>query len=404
MQYRKDLRSNNELSILGFGCMRLPINTKAGADLGKAEQLICDAIERGINYFDTAYIYGNSEKILGAALQKSGKREEIFIATKLPHNICRSEADFDRYFNEQLKRLQTDYIDYYLLHNVSTLEAFERLLSIGLAEWVAKQKAAGKIGQIGFSFHGAQNEFLELLDAYEWDFCQIQYNYMDENFQAGKAGLQKAHAQGLSVIIMEPLLGGKLAAGLPRKAEQLLKQADSAKTPVAWALQWLWNQPEVTVVLSGMGASRQLDENVELANNAKVGMLSPAELTTIASVIDVFKSAYKVDCTGCNYCMPCPQGINIPGCFAAYNARFVTGYISAITLFLTSINTSSKGMKAGPAGCVECGACEKQCPQHIPIMTELKAVKKTLQPFFLDAGFRLYKKISGQGPKEPEAD
>jgi len=396
MQYRKDGRSQNSLSILGLGCMRLPRNTKGQDDLGKAEKLIVEAIDKGVNYFDTAYLYGKSEEILGSALEKSGKRSQVYVATKLPHILCKAQADFDRYFNEQLGRLKTDYIDYYLIHNLSSMDSFERLRSWGLEEWLAGKKAEGKIKQVGFSFHGTQQCFLEMLNSYDWDFCQIQYNYMDENYQAGRKGLQRAHELGLPVVIMEPLFGGKLATGLPKQAEKLLKEAGGTRTPAAWALNWLWDQPEVTVVLSGMGTSEQLQENVKTAAEASVGMLSAGEQATITSVIDVFRSSYKVDCSGCNYCMPCPQGINIPGCFAAYNTRYVTGYISGITLYVTSAITSSPGKKAGPDSCVECGACEKLCPQHIPIINELKQAKRVLQPFYINAALWVFMKMRGE--------
>ncbi|MCL2806753.1 MAG: aldo/keto reductase [Coriobacteriia bacterium] len=399
MQYRIDPKSNNKLSVLGLGCMRLPRNSQGQDGWGKAERIINDAIEKGINYFDTAYLYGKSEEVLGQALEKSGKREQVFIATKLPHNKCISAEDFDHYFNQQLARLKTNYIDYYLIHNLSSPASFDRLLSIGIGSWINAQKAAGKIRQIGFSFHGTQPEFPELLEAFDWDFCQIQYNYMDENYQAGRVGLIKAHEKGMAVIIMEPLFGGKLATGLPKQAQRLFKEADSSRSPAAWALEWLWDQPEVTVVLSGMNTHEQLEENSKTAFKTSKGMLSEEDHATIAAAVDVFRSAYKVNCSGCNYCMPCPQGINIPSCFAAYNARYVTGYISAMTLFVTSAVTSAPGKKNVPSACVECGACEKLCPQNIPIIAELKAAKRVLEPFFLDAALWFYWKLAGEASR-----
>ncbi|MDR2036044.1 MAG: aldo/keto reductase [Coriobacteriales bacterium] len=404
MQYRKDQKSGNNLSVLGLGCMRLPRNSKGSDDMGKAERLICDAIEMGVNYFDTAYLYGKSEEILGAALTKSGQRENIFLATKLPHQKCKTYEDFDRFFNEQLAHLQTDYFDYYLIHNLSSMDSFDRLLDLGIESWIAKQKTAGRIRQIGFSFHGSQHMFMELLDRFDWDFCQIQYNYMDENYQAGRKGLQRAYEKGLAVIVMEPLFGGKLATGLPKQAIKLFNEADSSRTPVAWALEWLWDQPEVTVVISGMSTKEQLDENVETAGKASVGMLTEQDKATIAEVVEVFHSAYKVDCSGCNYCMPCPQGINIPSCFAAYNARYVTGYVSGITLYVTSLVTSQPGKQIGPGSCIECGACEKLCPQHIPITEELKAVKKKMEPFFLGAALKIYWMMNGGRSRSPEPE
>jgi len=402
MQYREDQKSGNNLSVLGLGCMRLPRNSKGQDDLGKAERLICDAVEKGINYFDTAYLYGNSESVLGAALEKCGKREQVHIATKMPHIKCTKPEDFDRFFNEQLERLRTSYIDYYLIHNLSNKDSFERLLKMGLEQWLVSQKEAGRIHQVGFSFHGSQLFFMDLLDSFDWDFCQIQYNYMDENYQAGRKGLKRAHEKGLPVIVMEPLLGGKLATGLPKKAKKLFDEADTNRSPAAWGLEWLWDQPEVTVVLSGMGNAQQLEENAKTAEGARVGMLSQEDKATIARVIDVFRSAYKIDCTGCNYCMPCPEGINIPSFFAAYNARYVAGYVAGISLYATSTVTNAPGKKTGPDSCVECGACEKLCPQHIPIPTELKAVRKVLQPFWLDAALWMYWRMKGEIPRTVE--
>jgi len=389
MQYRKDLKSENKLSILGFGCMRFPRGISMKPDLEKAEKLICAAVEQGVNYFDTAYSYGGSEVALGEALHKNNLRDKVFIATKLPYQTCKSSEDFDRIFKEHLERLKTDHIDYYLIHNLSTQDAWERLLPLGIEQWIVDKKAEGAIGQIGFSFHGSQQDFIDLLDVYDWDFCQIQYNYMDENYQAGRAGMLKAYERNLTVIVMEPLLGGKLATGLPNAATQLLTKADNSRSAAAWALQWLWNQPEVTVVLSGMNSLEQLEDNVKTAADAEVGMLSKEESATLAKVVDVFRSAYKVDCTACNYCMPCPQKIDIPSCFAAYNARYVTGLVAGISMYATIL----VGKNIGASACVKCGACEKLCPQHIPIMQEMEAVKKTLEPLWIRLALKAYFKF-----------
>ena len=382
MQYRTDLRSGNELSVLGFGCMRFP------RDINKTEKLIVSAIEAGVNYFDTAYVYGGSETTLGGILQKNNLRGKIYLATKLPFQKCKKYDDFDKLFLEQLERLKTTFIDYYLIHNLSDIGAWESLCEMGIEKWIAEKKAGGQIRQIGFSFHGSRDSFVKLLDMYDWDFCQIQYNYMDENYQAGKAGLQKAHEKGLPVIIMEPLLGGKLATGLPAKAAKLFAETGDSGTAASWALRWLWNQPEVTVVLSGMNGADQLEDNLKTAGSAKAGMLPEKEMAVFTPVIKAIREAYKVPCTGCNYCMPCPQGVNIPDCFSAYNASFAMGFISGITLYITSTGVNNPDKDRSGKKCVKCGACEQKCPQKIEIAKSLTTVTKRMEPFWF--GFLLW--------------
>ena len=387
MQYFEDPKSGNRLSVLGFGCMRFPL------DKSKAEQLVVKAVEAGVNYFDTAYVYGNNEVTLGGILSKNGLRGKIHLATKLPHSKCRSYSDFDKFFNEQLQRLKTDFIDYYLIHNLSDPAAWRRLCDLGIEKWITEKKSSGQVRQIGFSFHGSQNGFMELIDVYGWEFCQIQYNYMDENYQAGRAGLRRAHEKGIPVIIMEPLLGGKLATGLPPKAARLFKDADASRSAAAWALQWLWNQPEVSVVLSGMNSAAQLDDNLKTAAGARHGMLTQDESAVFAPVVATLREGYKAPCTGCNYCMPCPQGINIPGCFAAYNTSYAMGFIPGITLYLTSTAANRPEGQSRPKNCVNCGACVKNCPQHIDIPGELKAVSKRMEPFYVKAAMWVMQKF-----------
>lgn len=393
MQYRVDPKSGNKLSSLGFGCMRFPRGISI--DFAKSEKLVLDAIERGVNYFDTAYIYPGSEDTLGEILHKNHVREKIFLATKLPHGRCKTYEEFDRLFNEQLRRLKTDYIDYYLIHNVPDMAAWNAVSAVGLEKWLAEKKASGQIRSVGFSFHGTQASFLELLDVYPWEFCQIQYNYMNENYQAGRLGLEKAHEKGLPVIIMEPLLGGRLANGVPKKAVKLFGEANPSITPAAWAMKWLWNQPEVTVVLSGMNAPEQLDDNISTAEHTAVGSLTDSELAVFNKVKAVFEESYKVPCTGCNYCMPCPKNVNIPGCFAAYNASYANGFVTGMTQYITSTNAlhSSGGMRV--ANCVKCGICEKKCPQHIKIPSELGNVKKRLEPIGFSTGLKIVGQITG---------
>jgi predicted aldo/keto reductase-like oxidoreductase len=394
MQYRNDPKSGNALSVLGFGCMRFP-RGPGGVDTKKTEQLILSAIAGGVNYFDTAYIYGNSEIVLGEILQKNNVRDKIFLATKLPFGRCKSREDFEKLFCSQLERLKTDYIDYYLIHNISDAALWHGLCEQGIEDWIAEKKASGQIRNFGFSFHGAQNGFLSLLDAYDWDFCQIQYNYMDENYQAGRVGLRKAHEKGLPVIIMEPLLGGKLATGLPTKALKRFKEANADLSPASWAFRWLWNQPEVTVVLSGMNSAEQLDDNLKTAESVKAGMLSDEESAAFGPVIEAFREAYKIPCTGCNYCMPCPHGVNIPGCFAAYNTRHAVGIVAGYQQYITSTGVNRPEKNYSSKRCVKCGACEKKCPQHIEIIKSLELVAKRMEPFWFRVVIRLVRKFAG---------
>jgi predicted aldo/keto reductase-like oxidoreductase len=357
--------------------MRLPGNF-GRIDIAKSEQLILKAIEGGVNYFDTAYLYPGSEEALGRILESNGLRDKVHIATKLPQSIGIKTEDFDKFFYILKKRLRTDYIDYYLMHNITSYKQWQALVEQGIEDWIAKKKANGEIRQIGFSFHGQRDEFPEIIDAYDWDFVQIQYNYINTNYQAGAKGLKKAAEKGLSVIIMEPLLGGKLATGLPKEAAALFKKADPESTPVSWALRWLWNHSEVTVLLSGMNDPSQLEENLRLADASAPGMLSTEEIQTVEKVVKVFNESYKIPCTGCNYCMPCPKKINIPGFFSAYNASYAIGRSTGIMQYMTSSDALGKESHFA-SDCIECGKCEKHCPQGIKIRNELKAVKRRLQ-------------------------
>jgi predicted aldo/keto reductase-like oxidoreductase len=372
--------------------MRFPRRV-AGFDKDKSEALVLSAIESGVNYFDTAYVYGDSEVVLGEILRKNNVRSKVFLATKLPFQRCKSIEDIEKLFRSQLERLQTDYIDYYLIHNLPTVALWDGLCKLGIGEWIAEKKAQGQIRQIGFSFHGALDEFLALLDAYDWEFCQIQYNYMDENYQAGRVGLAKAHSLGLPVIVMEPLLGGKLATGLPREAARCFHEADPHRSAASWALRWLWDQPEVTLVLSGMSSAEQVTDNIAAAADAQPGMLSATEAAVFEPVIASFRATYKVDCTACNYCMPCPQGVNIPGRFAAYNASYTVGFVSALQMYLTTTGLNHAGKNKGGSGCVKCGACEKKCPQHIEIIKSLEDVTRRMEPFWFKPVLWLVAKV-----------
>lgn len=385
MQYRTDPRSGNRLSALGFGCMRFSKSLSAsfGLSVGKpfderkVEELLVNAIDRGINYFDTAYLYAGSEEILGSTLQKHGLRDKVYIATKFPLMFAKKAEDLDSYFETELERLQTDHVDYYLFHMLSDLDTWDKLCDWGVGEWIAAQKAAGQIRQIGFSFHGARDTFLKLLDVHDWDFCQIQLNYSDENFQAGVTGLEAAAAKGIPVMIMEPLLGGQLSAGLPDEAVKRFRDDDPRLSPSAWGLRWVWNHPEVTVVLSGMNEMAQLEENVRTVEDARPGILSERELAAYRDVKQMFNASYKVHCTGCHYCMPCPAGVNIPGCFSAYNTYHSISRSTATLQY--GMTTLLSGDPSYASLCRKCGKCETQCPQHLPIRRYLEDVQSTME-------------------------
>jgi predicted aldo/keto reductase-like oxidoreductase len=361
--------------------MRFP---KSAAE---TEGMIQRAVEAGVNYFDTAYIYPGSEEMLGRALAKHNLRDKVFIASKMPLILCRGTEDFDRFFDKELERLKTDHIDYYLMHMITDFFQWEKFCAWGIEKWIADKKAAGQIGQIGFSFHGSCDQFLRVLDAYGWEFCQIQYNYSDPNYQAGVTGLRRAAEKGMPVIIMEPLLGGKLVTGLSAEAKRLFADADTASIdgkagPAEWGLRWLWDQPEVTCVLSGMNAMAQMEENLQSAERARP--LSETERGVYDAVRLEFNRSYKVHCTGCNYCMPCPAGVNIPGCFAAYNTTYALGFAAGMQQFFTGTSPFGKH-PAGPSLCKDCGKCETHCPQHLPIRQHLKEVKRKLEPWWLRA-------------------
>lgn len=395
MQYRDDRRAGTSLSVLGMGCMRLP------ARLGVIDQqatnaLVARAVERGVNYFDTAYLYPGSEEALGEALRVvdangTALRDRVFVADKLPHGKVRSLDDAERLFSTSLQRLGTGRIDYYLMHNVVTCAQWERLVALGIEGWVAQKKASGAIGQVGFSFHGTFPEFKKLLDAYDWDFVQIQYNYVNERYQAGRDGLELAAGRGLPVVVMEPLLGGKLAGGLPAGARRIFEQVEPQASPASWGLRWLWDQPEVTVVLSGMNTAAQLDDNCAVAEKTAPGSLTDAERAAVEAVRDEFRRTFRVPCTGCNYCMPCPKGINIPASFAAYNESFSLGWFTGLKHYAMSGGAAGDLHLAGD--CVRCGACARKCPQGIAVPDELQAVCRRLQPPGLKTAAKLLGRV-----------
>ena len=375
MNYRKD-KYGNDLSILGFGCMRFQ-NRGGRIDLEEAEREILLAVKSGVNYFDTAYVYGGSEAALGEILERNGIRNQVKIATKLPHYLIKSKAGMERLFQEELKRLRTEYVDFYLMHMLTDVDTWEKLKKLGVEEWIAEKKASGQIKQIGFSYHGNTDMFCRLVDAYEWDFGQIQYNYLDEHAQAGRRGLQYAHSKGLPVIIMEPLRGGKLVGLLPRKAKEIFAQYPVKRTPAQWGLRWLWNQKEVTVVLSGMNSMEMVRENIDTANDVQIGEMGREEEQLYARVVEAINENVKVGCTGCGYCMPCPKGVDIPGIFATYN-RWNSESKSNASWEYIQCNAFRKTSTAA-GNCVGCGKCEQHCPQALPIRQHLKDAAKALE-------------------------
>ncbi|MBR6812823.1 MAG: aldo/keto reductase [Oscillospiraceae bacterium] len=377
MKYRTDKKSGKELSVLGFGCLRFP-KSLGTIDQKKTTELVANAVRQGVNYFDTAHTYPGSEAALGEALSTLGIRDKVYIATKLPGYNCRKSEDFDRIFSQQLERLKTDRIDYYLLHNMNSFAQYERLRELGIEQWFERKREEGSIEKIGFSFHGPYTEFEKLLNARDWDMCQIQYNYSDENYQAGRRGLELAQSRGISVVIMEPLLGGRLAAGLPKQAEAAFKRADSSLSCAAWGLRWLTDQPGVTVILSGMNDMAQLEDNIKTVDTYEEGNLSDEDKAVYDEVNACFKKSYKVHCTGCAYCMPCPRGVNIPGTFAAYNASYAMGMYMGLKQYVLSTGAHASADHLASL-CVGCGKCAKHCPQNIEIPKVLKAAKKRLE-------------------------
>ncbi len=375
MQYRND-KYQNPISIIGYGCMRFT-HSAGSIDLDKAEQELMAAYNAGVNYFDTAYIYPGSEAAIGKIFEKTGIRKNINIATKLPHYMIKTLDSAEKIFSEELKRLRTDYIDYYLMHMLTDVKSWERLKALGIEEWIANKKASGAIRQIGFSYHGNSDMFCQLIDAYDWDFCMIQYNYLDENAQAGRSGLKYAASKGIPVFIMEPLRGGRLVNNLPEKAKKLFSEHETKRTPAEWAFRWLWNQPEVTCVLSGMNSLEMVNENVKTASDAKAGEFTPSDEALLADVVSAIKETMKVGCTGCGYCMPCPKNVDIPGTFSAYNKRYSDGWFISLKEYIMC--TALRKDQTSASNCVGCGKCEKHCPQNIEIRKELEDAKKVLE-------------------------
>lgn len=388
MKYRED-KYNNKISQLGYGCMRF---TKKGnsIDLEKAEKELLRGIELGINYLDTAYIYPGSEDAVGKILEKNNLRDKVNIATKLPQYLVRTLDAVEKTFKEELSRLRTDYVDYYLMHMFTDISEWEKLKGLGIEKWIADHKADGSIKNIGFSYHGDTDMFLKILNAYDWDFCQIQYNYLDEHSQAGRRGLEAAQEKGIPVIIMEPLRGGKLV-NIPEEAKKVIKNKGREYTPAELGLRWLWDQPGVTCVLSGMNSIEMVEENARIASEAEAGHFDDTDREIVEEVKKIIKAKEKVGCTGCRYCMPCPKGVDIPGTFYYYNLMYIEGKNSARFNFAQT--TALREEPCFASQCVGCGKCEQHCPQHLPIREKLKEADRALRPWPIKAGIKLANKF-----------
>ncbi len=369
MQYRKFGDLNIEVSALGFGAMRLPINGDDSSDIDKekAVDMIRYAVDNGVNYIDTAWPYhqGESERLVAEVL-KDGYRNKVYLATKLPMWELEEKSDLDKYFNKQLEKLEVEKIDFYLLHGLNK-KRWETIENLDILNWAEEKKNQGKIKYLGFSFHDSYQVFEKILDSYDWDFCQIQYNYLDTEYQAGRKGLKRAYEKGIGVIIMEPLRGGWLAQEPPEEVQELFSSQNEERTPVEWALHWLWSQKEVSLVLSGMSTMQQVKENLKTADKSEIGYLSKSEFKMMEKASEKMRG--PVTCTRCEYCLPCPEEVNIPQNFHLYNRA---------KLFDKGEEMSEKyyemDKKARADNCIECGQCEDACPQNLDIIDLLKEV------------------------------
>ncbi len=402
MQYRRLKQCGPELSLLGFGCMRFP--TKSGVvDKQRAFELLDYALKRGVNYFDTAYIYhgGKSESIVGEFAKTYNVRDKMYIADKLPCYFVKKPEQIERFFITQLERLDTHYIDYYLMHTLFSYADWQKLKDFGIEDFVERKKQTGEIRNIGFSFHGRPEEFIKILEDYPWDFCQIQYNYLDEHYQAGLAGLKRAHELSIGVIIMEPLRGGALANKVPPPAAKIFASYPEKRSHAFWAMRFVMNRPEVSVVLSGMNELSQIDDNIAAAMATQPNSMSNYELTVISEVKRIFSRLLKIPCTACNYCMPCPFGVDIPGTFSEYNLKYLFGS-SLMTRFQYAARCvgALPGDASGANLCTKCGKCTSHCPQAIDIPHRLAMAHDELSNPLLTVAARAAKLFIKNKPKK----
>lgn len=403
MKYRAFGKNGDSASILGYGCMRYP-KKNGRVDVERTAKQIKMAIEGGVNYFDTAYAYPGSEAVLGEILS-DGLREKVMIATKILPYLAGSKAGLERIFRTQLERLKTNYIDCYLVHALTDFEGWEKAKAKGLIEFLEEKKKNGSIRHIGFSYHGDRDNFKKIIDDYDWDFCQIQYNYIDENNQAGREGLKYAYSRGISVVIMEPLRGGNLVGRMPEEIGSIWDRAPVKRTPADWALRWIWDQPEAAVVLSGLNEESHIEENLRIADGVEPNALTAQELQLYKEVAHKYRSLMKVGCTGCGYCLPCPAGVNIPFCFSYYNSHFLfKGGLRSKLSYVVFSSGLQGGESSQASRCIRCGKCEKACPQHLPIRQHLGEVRGVMEPRWARAVFWLARKglkLAGRR-KKPE--
>jgi predicted aldo/keto reductase-like oxidoreductase len=383
MRYRKLGKTGLDVSILGFGAMRMPMVGNPGGmagfdpnipiDEAEAAKMIEYAVEHGINYFDTAYGYhgGKSEIFLGKTLKKH--RPGVLLATKLPPFMVQKPEDFEKLLNEQLGKLNTDYLDFYLVHGLDS-KSWTRMRDMGVLEFLDRVRAGGRIRFAGFSFHDELKVFKQIVDSYAWDMCQIQYNFYDQIYQAGREGLAYAASRGLGVVVMEPLRGGRLTGKIPSPVQALWAGAKKKRSPAEWAMRWIWNHADVSLALTGSSSLQQLEENVRAAVDGVPASLTPEEISLMDEVRATYRRMLKVDCTGCGYCMPCPEGVNIPDNFSLYNDVFLFDGAEHSGFFYNKFMTPEQRA----SGCTECLVCEDKCTQKIKISEALKEVHKTL--------------------------
>jgi len=389
MLYRKIENNGDELSVLGFGAMRLP-SKNGRIDEKRATEQIRYAIDHGVNYIDTAAAYMN-EPLVGRALSE-GYREKVKIATKLPPWSVDKPVDLENIFKVQLENFKTDHIDYYMLHALNRTN-WEKMLELNALEFLDEIKGDGRIINAGFSFHGDKDIFKEIVDAYDWDFCLLQFNYLDEENQAGLEGLKYAADNGLAIIVMEPFRGGNLTRNVPPEVEEIWNKAEVKRTPAEWALRWVLNHPEVTCVLSGMNEEEHIKENIRIADEALPNSLTEDELELIGQVRDKYRDLMKTGCTGCRYCMPCPSGVDIARCFEMYDTSqmFVQNKRQTQLLYTVALGVIHGGKPAYASNCIKCGKCEKHCPQELPIMELLDDVSDDMEGILTKVVPPLYK-------------
>ncbi|RAP50889.1 MAG: hypothetical protein BZ136_00455 [Methanosphaera sp. rholeuAM74] len=402
MEYRKIAKNNDEISLLGFGAMRLK-QEKGKINIELARELIKYAIDHGINYFDTAYLYGDgkghNEKVLGQIIEELGCRKEVKLSTKLNRMITHTKDAMDKMFEEELSNLRTNYIDYYFIHNVISYEDMQQLINNGLLEFIEERKNSGQIRNMGFSFHGSYEDFEKIIELYDWDMTLLQYNYLDDNMQAGIKGIKLANSKGMGVMIMEPLKGGLLADKIPAKAQEIIDNSNTEKNNVSLALNWVYNTPEVTCVLSGMNTIKMLEENIKLTENPHE-YLTDDDKKVIKEVKEIIHDLNKISCTSCNYCMPCPQNINIPDIFRLYNDTYLFPENKVFIMHKNTISYAANilgviGQKHDVSLCTHCGLCQNVCPQRLEIPELLKQADNKFHGRLIRPLTPLIKKLMG---------